>query len=202
MTFRTMTTTSLSETATWTEAAATDAVAVNDISQWRLAKRIAFRFTLAYLAVYQLPLPLGALPWTEGLATKYQQLWHPVVAWVGSHLLHVSSPISPAMTGSGDKLYNWILALCHLAIAVIATFVWSMFDRRRFDYEKLDQWFRLYVRMSLAFWMMVYGGAKVFPVQFPEPLLALIQPYGESSPMRLLWTFMGRIENRKFKRLF
>jgi hypothetical protein len=89
-------------------------------------------------------------------------------------------------------MYNWILALCHLTIAAAATLVWSMLDRSRSDYRKLDQWLRLYVGLSLAFYMIGYGAEKAIPSQFPRLDLArLIEPYGESSPMRLLWTFMG-----------
>lgn len=161
-------------------------------SRWHLAKRIAFRFAFAYLVLYNLPLPLGVLPLTQGLALKYQQIWYAVVPWVGEHILHLSSDVSTATTGSGDKMYDWILALCHLTLAMAATVIWPMLGRRRSDSRKLDQWLRLYVRLSLAYWMIVYGGMKAIPSQFPQPfLIRLIEPYGESSPMGLLWTFMG-----------
>jgi hypothetical protein len=40
--------------------------------------------------------------------------------------------------------------------------------------------------------MLVYGFIKVFPTQFHLPGPGrLVQPYGDSSPMALLWTFMG-----------
>jgi hypothetical protein len=40
--------------------------------------------------------------------------------------------------------------------------------------------------------MLGYGALKVIPVQFPTPSLTdLMETYGESSPGRLLWTFMG-----------
>ena len=40
--------------------------------------------------------------------------------------------------------------------------------------------------------MLSYGMAKVFPGQFGAPTLdRLLEPYGQSSPMGLLWTFMG-----------
>jgi hypothetical protein len=38
----------------------------------------------------------------------------------------------------------------------------------------------------------VYGASKIIPLQMPAPSLArLIEPYGDSSPMGLLWTFVG-----------
>ncbi len=50
----------------------------------------------------------------------------------------------------------------------------------------------MYIRYSLALVMLSYGMAKVFPGQFGAPTLdRLLEPYGHSSPMGLLWTFMG-----------
>ena len=161
-------------------------------SEWGLMKRVAFRFAFVYLILFNLPIPLGILPWTGTLATKYGNLWHPVVAWVASHVFRITSAVSVAETGSGDRTYDWILLSVFLTMSITAALVWSLLDRKRTDYKKLDQWLRLYIRLALACWMMTYGGYKIVPAQFPPPLLMrLIQPYGESTPMGLLWTFMG-----------
>jgi uncharacterized membrane protein YphA (DoxX/SURF4 family) len=48
------------------------------------------------------------------------------------------------------------------------------------------------VRYTLACTPFAYGFAKVVPLQFQAPGLAkLIEPYGEFSPMGVLWNFMG-----------
>jgi hypothetical protein len=48
------------------------------------------------------------------------------------------------------------------------------------------------LRYYLAFTLVGYGFAKVFKTQFPFPsTYRLYQTYGDSSPMGLLWTFMG-----------
>ena len=40
--------------------------------------------------------------------------------------------------------------------------------------------------------MLGYGAFKIVQLQFPEPMLgALLRPYGESSPMGILWKLMG-----------
>jgi uncharacterized membrane protein YphA (DoxX/SURF4 family) len=159
---------------------------------WRAARRIAFRFAFGYLVLYSLPFPIGALPWTESLGLKYETIWQAIVPWIGSHILNLSSGVSTATTGSGDRMYDWILVVCYLTLAIVVSLTWSALDRKRPNYQKLEQWLRLYVRFSLAYIMSIYGGAKFFPSQFPQPFLSrLIQPYGESSPMGLLWTFMG-----------
>lgn len=161
--------------------------------RWNLAKRIAFRFTFAYLVLYSLPYPVQHIPYIGGyIFMKYTALWNIIVPWVGKHVLRLSYEVSTGMTGSGDKTYDWVQALCFLTLAAAVTLIWSLLDRKRFHYAKLYEWLRLYVRFSLASWMIIYGAMKAFPLQMPVPSFSrLIQPYGESSPMGILWTFMG-----------
>ncbi|HSS48820.1 MAG TPA: hypothetical protein VLX28_07730, partial [Thermoanaerobaculia bacterium] len=65
-------------------------------------------------------------------------------------------------------------------------------DRRRTPYARLYQSLRVAVQVSLGLILIEYGGLKVVPSQFGQPSLSrLLQPFGEASPMGLLWTFMG-----------
>ena len=67
-----------------------------------------------------------------------------------------------------------------------------MLDRRRPNYQTLYAHLRLLVRFTLAFTMLSYGFAKLYPLQFVPPFMTtLTETYGESSPMGILWTFMG-----------
>jgi uncharacterized membrane protein YphA (DoxX/SURF4 family) len=159
---------------------------------WHLTKRIAFRFAFSYLVLYNLPFPVEQLPFADSLMQQYNNLWQAIVPWVGKHLLHLSYDITVFQNGSGDTTYNYVQVLCMLALAAAATVTWSVLDRRRFSYQQLDQWLRLYVRFSLASAMIAYGVVKIIPLQMPAPFLTrLIEPYGDSSPMGLLWTFIG-----------
>lgn len=160
--------------------------------QWSLAKRIAFRLAFAYFVLYIIPFPAGSLPYTDTIVEKYGAVWHAIVPWVGKHLLRLSYDITVFTNGSGDTTYDYVLVLCFFALAVLATVIWSVLDRRRANYERLYQWLRLYVRFSLASAMILYGSIKIMPLQMPAPSLSrLIEPYGDSSPMGLLWTFIG-----------
>jgi uncharacterized membrane protein YphA (DoxX/SURF4 family) len=160
--------------------------------RWHLTKRIAFRFAFSYFVLYNLPFPVEQLPFSDSLMQQYNNLWQAIVPWVGKHLLHLSYDITVFQNGSGDTTYNYVQVLCMLALAAAATVIWSVLDRRRFSYQQLDQWLRLYVRFSLASAMIAYGVVKIIPLQMPAPFLTrLIEPYGDSSPMGLLWTFIG-----------
>jgi len=114
------------------------------------------------------------------------------VPWVGKHLLHLGYPITVFTNGSGDTTYDYVLTLCLFVVAIAATAVWSILDRKRPNYQKLHQWFTIYLRLVLATTMISYGMNKVIKLQFPAPNPSrLLSTYGESTPMSLLWTFMG-----------
>ncbi len=159
---------------------------------WSLPQRIAFRFAFAYLVLYSLPFPLTEPPETEKLGAGYDWLWHKAVVWFGAHVLHLAAPITIFTNGSGDTTYNWVQVLCFALVALTATVAWSIVDRRRARYDALWEFLRIYVRYVLATIMFGYGFAKLFMGQFGPPSESrLLQPFGEASPMGLLWTFMG-----------
>jgi hypothetical protein len=85
-----------------------------------------------------------------------------------------------------------VLVFCYLILALAATVVWTLLDSRRANYARLYEWLRVYVRFALGAAMILYGAYKVIPEQFGTPFPSdLLQPIGESSPMGILWTFMG-----------
>ncbi|HYP52008.1 MAG TPA: hypothetical protein VEQ42_00625, partial [Pyrinomonadaceae bacterium] len=118
-----------------------------------------------------------------------------VVPWVGRRVLRLDYEVGVVFNGSGDRTYDYILVLCLLALAAAATLAWTLLDRRRTAYTRLHQWLRVYVRLYLGTVMIGYGAVKVINTQFPRPPLdRLVQPFGDASPMGLLWTFMGASE--------
>ena len=162
---------------------------------WSLATRLAFRFSFVYLALLGISFPsfpLGYIPGVNFLLQKYTNLLHIIVPWVGKHILHLSYDITVFTNGSGDTTYDWVLMLFWLAMAALITAVWSVLARQRTHHEKLFQWARIYLRLSLANGMIIYGAAKAFPLQMGIPTFTkLLQPYGEASPMGILWTSIG-----------
>lgn len=53
-------------------------------------------------------------------------------------------------------------------------------------------WLTVFIRFYVGLTLINYGFFKVFKTQFSAPgLFRLIQPYGDSSPMGLAWTFLG-----------
>jgi uncharacterized membrane protein YphA (DoxX/SURF4 family) len=160
--------------------------------RWSLSLRIAFRFAFSYFLLYCAPFPLTWIPYGELAGQWVEGFWHALVPWVAAHVLHLPRPITIFENGSGDTTYNWVQVGCFLAIAILATVLWSLLDRKRPSYDRLYRWSRLYLRLWLASILCSYGASKVIQLQFPPPLLStLIVPYAQHSPMGLLWTFMG-----------
>jgi len=159
-------------------------------SDWSPARRGAFRFAAVYLFLYLFPFPFNVIPGVDKLFAWWDGAWEVVVKWTGLRVFGVTITVMPA--GSGDTTFNYVQLFCLVVIAALATIVWSLLDRRTQDYDALHHWLRVYVRFYLATAMLGYGAAKVIQSQFPAPSLErLIQPFGDASPMGLLWTFMG-----------
>lgn len=163
-----------------------------ETTAWSLRRRIAFRFAALYFALYAFPFPVDVLPGGELLGQLWQSAWDSTVPWVGKHLLGIDYEIIVGPNGSGDTTANYIELVMMLAMALVGTGLWSALDRRRLAHPRLAAWLTVWARYWVGALMLAYGVAKVFVLQFPFPdAPRLLDTYGESSPMGLLWTFMG-----------
>jgi hypothetical protein len=153
---------------------------------------MAFRLVFAYEIIYSFPFPLNRLPGIDQAFGWYQAMFAAMTTWTGAHILHISHPVVFSPYAGGDSLFGWVENLVKLMIAVAAAAVWSLLDRRRANYRRLQEWLWLYVRLVLGAVMLGYGAVKVIKTQFPDMFLwRLLSPYGDSTPMGLLWSFMG-----------
>jgi hypothetical protein len=161
------------------------------VREWSLPTRFAFRFGFCYYVLCIYPNLLGLHPIRHNQNNLVWQMWDRVVPWVGANLLHLAGPLSLVAKESGDQLYDYILWLCIFSTAIIAATIWSLLDRKRKQYDRLCEWLRVLVRLTLSLVMIDYGIAKLFRAQFPElSLVTLLDTYGQSSPQGLLWAFM------------
>jgi hypothetical protein len=172
--------------------ASSEALAIQPQPRWGLATRIAFRFVFSYFMLFAGLQPLALVPGLGYLVGKYEEFMERVVLWFATHILRISITISSVPNGSGDTTSDYIQVFTYLLIAAFITLVWSVLDRKRYNYARLHQWLRLDVTLVLGLAMLSYGAMKVIPAQMPAPYLSrLLETYGDSSPMGLLWTFIG-----------
>jgi uncharacterized membrane protein YphA (DoxX/SURF4 family) len=162
---------------------------------WSPVSRVAFRFCFVYLGLFCLLTQI--LPSFFSLSLDSfpdpGTLWpfRPIVSWMALHFIQRAAPLSyGGNSASMDDTFGWATHLCMLVFAALVTVGWSIFNRRR-GYASLHKWFRVLVRFSLASQMFSYGFVKVFPSQMPFQIYRLVEPFGNFSPMGVLWSFMG-----------
>jgi uncharacterized membrane protein YphA (DoxX/SURF4 family) len=160
-----------------------------------LLQRIAFRFSFAYWLLYSLPKPFVTLLPYVGyrLNRLYDAQSDKLVHWTAARFLGISQMYT-GPSGSGDKTSDYVRLLVCFVLASAIAVIWSAVDWRKTNYPWLQDLLRSYLRYVLAFTMLGYGLAKVGSAmnQFAEPSIdQLMKTYGDSSPMNLVWTFMG-----------
>jgi hypothetical protein len=157
--------------------------------RWRLATRIAFRFSFVYFGLYILLTQMNFIPGIPRLQPLAPV--RPIVFWVIKNVFHDDRTLQ-VMGGSGDKMFDYVFVLCLFVFCALVTLLWSLVDRRRANYTRLHKWFRVYVRFGLATTMLGYGMIKAIPLQMSAPSLTrLLEPYGNFSPMGVLWASIG-----------
>jgi uncharacterized membrane protein YphA (DoxX/SURF4 family) len=168
------------------------------VKQWNLVERVLFRFVFCYFVLYTWPAAgrvslYHKIPWGRDITTWASQPLQALVPWIATHVFGVTGMAATYFsTGSGDTTLEYVTSLLFLVLALAATPVWSVLDRRRPNYVRLHFWFRVLLRYTLAVTLFTYGFGKVFPNQFAPPdFYRLIEPFGEFSPMGVLWSFMG-----------
>lgn len=161
-------------------------------TNWNGWQKIAFCFLFIFFTLAIFPFPVDLIPGTEKLSAFIISAWEMPINFAAKTFFGIEQPISHRFTGSGDTLYDWMWYFCILALAVLITGTWFVLDRKRSSYEKLKAWFLLFITYYLAYCLLLYGIIKLFYLQFiPPNLERLFQDFGQASPMRLMWTFMG-----------
>jgi hypothetical protein len=158
--------------------------------RWSPARRVAFRALVIYAVLYTVPGLLQVTPGLDWLGRAHERTWEQLLSWVSNAFdLDV---VFGEENGSGDTSVAYLSMALELALAAAGAAIWSALDRARTSYPRGLDLLRSYVRIVLAYSMMLYGMAKVLKSQFPAPSPGrLLEPIGETSPMGLLWTFMG-----------
>ena len=167
------------------------------LSRSRLGK-FAFEFTFVYWALYVFSALLaGVVPFVGATWSRAFEAgpMDAAVRWSAAHVLGIEGELVSAIdNGSGDTTYSYVQALMSFVLALAVAVVWSLVDRRRTDHPRLKDVLTSALRYYLAATLLGYGLAKIGVLynQFPEPGSdRLAETYGSSSPMGILWTFMG-----------
>lgn len=164
---------------------------------WNAPTRIVFRFCFLYFVLYVVTTQMlgGLIVVPGGWDLPEIQTLPPLksfISWTAAHVFGVTTPLVITGSGSGDKTFDWVAAFCLLVVASSGTLIWSVVDRRRDEYVTVQKWFRVFLRFATGATMLSYGMIKAVPLQMPAPALTrLLEPFGNFSPMGVLWSSIG-----------
>ena len=180
-----MTSTDTGNRNTVTETVLDRDVVKTDISSWKLYQKVFFR--IAFIFFILMSIPSSKEWWNRTLALDWFNLNYRDVYDIARFL-----PEVPGLQNysKGLKSYNdWFVIL---GIAVAGGIIWSMFDKRRREYNKLYYWLRVIVRYRAAIGMIGFGMQKVFPVQMAYPPISTLNtPFGDMTMQKLYWWEFG-----------
>lgn len=149
-------------------------------------------FILIYLFFYMFPYPLIELPLLGDLLMYYDEGSTLLSIWSGENLLGLEKVERSAMNGSGDTTFDYIKLFTSLIFTLLVTCIAFTIPAIRKNQKKFSDFIHIYARYFLAIFLFNYGVAKFYEGQFLFPEFSrLDQKIGDSSPMGLLWTFMG-----------
>src|SRR5271166_5949712 len=98
-------------------------------ARWSPISRVAFRFLVLYFGMFCLETQIagGLFPIPKFDFPDMASLWpmRQMVFWTAAHIFRAKLPLVYSGSGSGDKTFDWVLAFCLLALALLGTAIWS-----------------------------------------------------------------------------
>lgn len=140
----------------------------SSISNWSFFQKLSFRLFFLLFVLVILAHPIGAFPfwhWIYSICLKPIQLF---VSWMGKLLLNGKEVTQPALTGSGDTTFNYIVLIGIGLLSLMGTIIWSLLDNNRPNYRKLLYLLTVLIRFYLGYMMISYGLAKLYNMQFGD----------------------------------
>ncbi|MBF6642338.1 hypothetical protein IVB69_12675 [Flavobacterium sp. J49] len=163
----------------------------SEVKEWSFSRKAITVFTICYAFLYMFPRPFSEIPGLDLVFSVYTKPVELAVVWFGKTVLGLTKLEKIAVTGSGDTTFDYVNLLVTFLLSIVATIVIILVSKKK----NFESWFQLtwiYARYYVGLFLILYGVIKFFNGQFqPTHIFRLEQTYGESSPMGLLWTFMG-----------
>ncbi len=162
---------------------------------WNSFQKIAFRFAFIFFILFIILLDWSVNPvlsyfyYEAGLA----ELLDGIIGWTGKNLFRIQYMIlSPYDGQHNDRTFIYLLYFVMAMLAFAGTIIWSVWDRKRTNYQTLYYWLTTIIRYYLAFTLFLFALEKFFKMQFPDlGFYTLSEPVGNLSPMSLAWAFFG-----------
>jgi hypothetical protein len=174
-------------------------ISENAAQPWYSWQKISFRFFFIFYCVFEGPWTfLYVIPKADYVLRYYFRGLDVVTQFCNKILFHIAPATKPP-NGNGDYPEQWMMVYTSLLLATIGCIIWSIADRKRTDYRKLNYWFCLGIRYFIILNGFEYGIIKMFGLQMPFPNLSqFATPLGDYLPMRFSWMFIGYSSTYQF----
>ena len=160
--------------------------------QWTAGQKIAFRFFFIFFTLQILTESFMGnwFGYTLFIWKLGEKIFVRPCLWLNMHIFHFKyipqtwTTFSGALHTIRDTVY--LLLTCSVCV------LWTIFDKKRTNYNKLLYWFSQCLVIALSCIGFSYGIVKIFPIQMMSPsFIGLHTPVGDLSPFDLLWTTFG-----------
>ena len=157
-----------------------------------LSRKLLSLFLITYIFLYMFLVPaFGIIPLYDYVITYGAQALNFVSIWVGKTLLSIPHE-KLEMPNSEEGIINYVKLISLVGLSLIISLTIFLFTKKQKNHTKLYSFVLLYARYFLGLTMLGYGFSKVYDGQFVAPgLHTLEEPFGNFSPIGVLWTFMG-----------
>lgn len=168
-------------------------------TSWPFWQKIAFRFCFILFIFLANPVYfVSMIPGLDKLVGFYYDIELAVTQFFNQLLFHIQPAVRPP-NGNGDYPEQWMAICTYLLIALAGCLVWSLLDRKRRNYARMNYWLCLIIRYFIILNGITYGVIKMFGLQMPFPSLSqLATPLGDFLPMRFSWMFVGYSPSYQF----
>ena len=173
-----------------------ESISGKKVKSWTLAQKIAFRFFFIFISFYTWfgnnVLRHIFYPRFGKLIGHVSILKQPLY-WLDKHFYHIGyNPGKSPDIGLMDSPLTWVTLITILWISVAGCIAWSIADRNRGNYNKLNYWFNTYLAYYLFIIMDFYAIYKIMVVQMPFPNAEyLLKPLGNYSRLPLFFNLVG-----------
>ena len=164
---------------------------------WTPLQKITFRFFFVFLILQEAfaeGLYIISFSYTRnitlGIVSLTEKIFVAPCLWLNDHIFHLN--YVPGSWSTFTLTLHTIRDIAYFFIAFLVCLLWSVFDRKRPNYNKLYNRFSQSQVIILSVFMFSYGIIKIFPVQMRFPSFTdLHRSVGDLTPFELIWTTFG-----------
>ena len=158
---------------------------VKSTNAWTASEKFGFRVICIF--VLQLCVPYRARFYEGLFGFEWLSNWQRLSGLTGIG--------SPQFIDVGDDIWSWysyINLVVAFGIAIIIAVIWSLFDRKRKEYNVLYYWILLIARYRATLGIIAWGLKKFIPKQMELPSRTFLETaFGDFSEQKVYWQSVG-----------